>query len=1042
MMLCSFGLVTAQNSAGNVSGIVLSDTDGEPLIGVSVMVKGTTQGTITDFNGAYTLQVKAGETLKFSYIGFFAQEVKVTGSKMDIRLKEDAQTLDELVVVGYGVQKKKLATGATTQVKGEDLQKLSTTNALQALQGQTPGVQISSTSGQPGEGMKVVIRGLGTTGNSGPLYVVDGVQTSDVAYLNNSDIASIDILKDAASAAIYGSQSANGVVLITTKKGSFNKGGKAGQITFDAYYGVQNVARKTDMLNAKEYATIMNESNVNSGNAPYFTNDQIANLSTNTNWLDNMFVKDAITQNYSLGAQGGSETSTYSLSLSYTGQEGIMGGKSLSNYERYGFRINTEHKLYKDIVKIGQHATFSYINKNGVQVGSLYSNTLHGALNTSPLLPNTDDSGNFLNNSAASASSAGSMYQGAVWTPWYDGESNPYASMVYNNQNSNNNQKLLGDVYLEIQPIKNLTFKTTLSLDYYAGEGRSFTPVYNLSKYTFNLKDRVSQNMNKGKTLSWDNLVSYGFNLNEKNRFDLMLGSSARQSTGSEISGSQADLSIADLEHAWLNNGTSADLIYIKTNGKPNDEEQLLSYFGRVNYNYKEKYLINATFRADGSSKFAKQNRWGYFPSISGGWVVSNESFMEDSKSWMDQLKLRLSWGQVGNQNIPSFKYLAPITSQYIGYNFGTTQGAASNVSGAYPSNLANPDLKWETSEQYNIGIDGVFLNSKLNVNLDLYNKTTRDWIVIAPVLATAGAEPPYINGGNVTNKGVEFALAYNDNIGQFHYSIGGNIAYNQNNVTEIPTRDGIIHGAANQLYANALEFYRAETGHPIGYFWGLKTDGIFQNEAEVANYKSTDGTVIQPTALPGDVKYKDLDGNGIIDDKDKTEIGDPNPDFNFGLNFACDYKGFDFAINANGVAGNQLVQAYRNQTDQYANYTSEILGRWHGEGTSNSIPRVTNSNINWQFSDLSVKNGDYLRISNITLGYDFAKLMKKNDYVSQIRIYGSVQNAFTFTKYDGMDPEIAFGIDNGVTDKFSSGIDQGYYPRARTFLIGVNVKF
>jgi TonB-linked SusC/RagA family outer membrane protein len=1043
IMVLALSLVTYAQTQ-TVSGTVTDGITGESLVGVSVYVKGTQNGTNTDAKGEYTLSnISVGQVLVFSFIGMKTTEVTTdTKAVYNVVMQSESTGLDEIVVIGYGTQKKKLATGATAQVKGENLQKLSTTSALQALQGQTSGVQISSTSGQPGEGLKVIIRGLGTTGNSGPLYVVDGVQTGDVSYLNNSDIESVDILKDAASAAIYGSQSANGVVLITTKKGAYNKTGKAGHITYDAYFGVQNVARKTDMLDATEYATIMNESNLNSGKLPYFTTDEIANMSTNTNWLDEMFVENALTQNHSIAAQGGSETSTYSLSLSYTGQEGIVGGQDLSNYERYGFRVNTEHKLYGDKVKIGQHATFSYISHNGVQVGNQYVNSLRSAFNASPFLPVYDDNGDFLNNSVASASYPGSMYQGEIWVPWNDGESNPYANMVYSNQNRNNNQKLLGDIYLEIQPIKNLTFRTTLGLDYYAGEGRSYTPVYTLSKYAFNLHDKVSQNQNKGRTWNWDNLLSYKFDLNTNNHFNVMAGTSARQFTGSYISGNQADLTIPDLEHAWLDNGTSTDLIYINTGGGPNDREQLLSYFGRVNYDFKETYLVNATFRADGSSKFAPDNRWGYFPSVSAGWVMSNETFMEGTKDWMNQLKLRVSWGQVGSQNISSFQYLAPISTQNTLYYFGTTEGAAANVPGAYPSRLANPDLKWETSEQYNLGFDAQFLKSKLNVTFDIYNKTTKDWLIVAPVLATSGAEAPYVNGGNVTNRGVELALAYNNNAGNFNYTISGNIAYNQNNVTEVPTGDGIIHGATNSLYANSSEFYRAETGHPIGYFWGWKTDGIFQNEAEVSSYKSSDGKIIQPTALPGDVRYQDLNGDGVINDKDKTEIGDPNPDYIYGLNFACDYNGFDFSVNASGVAGNQLVQSYRSQTDQYANYTTEILDRWHGEGTSDRMPRVTNQNINWQFSDLYIQEGAYLRISNITLGYDLAKLIKENNILSQLRVYGSVQNAFTFTKYNGMDPEIGYGLDNGATDKFSSGIDLGYYPRPRTFMVGVNVKF
>lgn len=411
---------------------------------------------------------------------------------------------------------------------------------------------------------------------------------------------------------------------------------------------------------------------------------------------------------------------------------------------------------------------------------------------------------------------------------------------------------------------------------------------------------------------------------------------------------------------------------------------------------------------------------------------------MAPVQSWLDFLKVRASWGQVGNQDIDPWQYLATIQTTYTNYVFGNNIfGASHNVSGAFPNRLGNENLKWETSEQLNIGFDARMLNGRLSANFDFYNKTTRDWLIVAPILATAGANAPFMNGGDVRNRGVELGLGWNDKIGDFGFSISGNIAYNQNKVTKVPTSDGIVHGLTNMLYDNSEEFYRrAETGHPIGYFWGYKTDGLFQTEADVTSYKSTDGKVIQPNAKPGDLRYVDLNGDGVINDKDKTEIGDPNPDYTFGLNLTVNYKQFDLSIASYGVAGNQIVQSYRNHANQFANYTTEILGRWHGEGTSNSIPRVTESNVNYQFSDIFVKNGNFFRISNITLGYDFSKLINKG-FLSQLRLYGSVQNPFTFTKYNGMDPEIGYGVENG-----SSGVDLGYYPRPTTFLIGANIKF
>ncbi|WP_257667238.1 SusC/RagA family TonB-linked outer membrane protein [Parapedobacter tibetensis] len=1009
------GMLSTAAFAQTITGTVLSADDGAPIAGANVRVQGGSTATVTNDQGKFSINASIGDILVVSYLGFLEQEITVNAaSVMTIRLQSSIADLDEVVVVGYGVQKKKLVTGANLQVKGDDLLGQSQTNALQALQGQAPGVQITTVSGQPGSGLNVIVRGLGTIGNAGPLYIVDGVQTGSISYLNPADIESIDILKDAASAAIYGSQSANGVVLITTRSG---KAGRA-QLTFDGYTGTQQVAKKARMLNASEYAAIMNEARINSGNPPYFSNDELAAMGEGTNWLNEMFEDNALTQNYTLGATGGTEQSVYSSSIAYTSQEGIVGGKGSSFYERYNFRLNSEHKLYKDIIKFGQHLTYTYANNNGIGVGNQYNNTLRGAFNTSPFVPMYDEEGNFFDNSSSD---------------WNNGEANPYAEMVINNQNTNNDQKLIGDVYLSVQPIPRLTFKTMLGLDYYANEGRSFSPIYRLSIYAFNDFTSVNQSMGKGRAIMWDNTLTYDFSPAPEHQFTAMVGSSSYKLDGSGIWGNNRDLIFSGLKYAWLDNATNTDGANMSLGGAPVEPERRMSYFGRLNYNFRETYLLNATFRADGSSKFAPGHQWGYFPSVSAGWIATNESFMEATSGWLDFLKLRASWGQVGNQNISGFQFLAPV-SFGINYIFGPEEGVL--TPGAYPSRLGNELIKWETSEQTNIGLDARLMRNRLDVNVDWYIKDTRDWLIQAPILATAGAAAPFINGGDVRNKGVELALSFHDRVGDLNYSIGVNGAYNTNKVGRIPTGDGIVHGNTNSLYANSLEFYRAQDGFPIGYFWGLKTDGIFQSEDEVLAHRNPNGQLVQPSAQPGDVRYIDLNDDGVINDLDRTMVGDPNPNYTFGINIALEYKGFDFALLASGVAGNQLVQSWRNHSSPQANYSAAILDRWHGPGSSNSMPRVTEDARNWtQFSDLYIHDGDYLRINNITVGYDFGKVFNKS-YLSKVRLYASVLNLYTFTRYNGMDPEIGYG------EGFSSGVDLGYYPRPRTFMLGANIRF
>ena len=1037
ILLClpimSVKAVPSQTST--VSGVVISGTDELPLVGVSVLVKETANGTITDIDGNFKLNVVSGQTLVFSYIGYVTQEIVVTDQKsLNVILKEDTEILDEVVVVGYGVQKKKLVTGATVQVKGESLAKMNTNSPLQGMQGQTPGVNISSTSGQPGSDMKVSIRGLGTVGNSSPLYLIDGVG-GDISTLNPADIESIDILKDAASAAIYGAQAANGVVLITTKSG---KEGKA-QISFDAYYGVQTVARKINMLNAKEYMTIMDEQAVNSGNTPYdwssFRSIYDANGNVHdTDWIDSMFKDNARTQSYTLGITGGSQTSTYALSLGYMSQEGVVGGKDVSNYERYNFRINSEHKIFKDsdLLKVGEQVSFVYKMNNGISVSDQYNNTLRGAFATSPLAPIYSDNNAY-----------DSSYNDTSNSDWYNGDGNPYGSMMTNSNNENKTATFSGNVYAELQPVRNLKLRSVFGAVYGSSEYRSFNPLYQFSIYTYNTtRTSATQNMNHSLGMTWTNTAAYDWTCG-KHAFNALVGMEVYRYSGTYLQAKTGALreGFDDWDHAYVGNGTASSADDgMSVDGYPHDESRSVSYFGRFGWNWKETYMLNATLRADGSSKFARGNRYGVFPSISAGWTLSNEKFMQNTQNWLDYLKLRASWGQVGNQNIDNYQYTAPITSSNTHYIFGTTDGAPaqSGYWGAYPSRLANENVTWETSEQTNIGIDARFLKSRLSLTADFYIKTTKDWLVEATILATAGTGAPFINGGDVKNTGFELALTWNDQAGKdFNYNIGVNGAYNKNKVGNIPTEDGIIHGKINMLYDNTPEFYRAQNGHAIGYFWGYETAGIFQNKEQIANWNA-DGKhgILQADAQAGDVIYVDQNQDGIIDDNDKVDLGNGTPDFTYGFNVGFNYKNFDFSLVAYGAAGNQIVQSYRNHANSKANYTTAILNRWTGEGTSNRMPRVTDTNINWQFSDLYLQDGDYLRISNITLGYDFAKLIKLKA-ISQARLYVQVQNAFTFTKYDGMDPEIGYGTSDWV-----SGIDLGYYPRPRTFLVGVNLKF
>ena len=771
-------LLAEAQTGRTISGIVVSEVGNEPLIGVNVVQKGTTNGAVTDLDGRFTLTVPDGSVLQITYIGYQEQllTVKPNIAIYQVTLKEDSQALDEVVVVGYGIQKKKLVTGATVQVKGDDIQKLNTVSALGALQSQTPGVNITQSSGMPGEGFNVTIRGLGTTGSSGPLYIIDGVTGADINNLNPADIESIDVLKDAASAAIYGSRAANGVVLVTTKQG---RAGKA-TISYDGYFGVQNVYKMVPTLNAQEYAMIQNEGRLMDGLPAYDFSSMVPNWESyangtnkGTNWLDEMRNENAPVQNHALNITGGSEQSVYSIGISYTSQEGILGKPVQPKYDRYTFRLNTEHILLKnkdfDIIKFGENLTYSYTEKSGISIGNQYQNDINGALKANPFLPMYDEDGNY--------------HYALDWDP--TGE-NPVALMDYaHGQNLTKKHNIKANAYVTLQPIKNLKIRSSFGLTMEANSYRSFKPVYELASNVYNKENEVTQRMFINSGWLWENTVSYDFKINNNHNFSALIGQSMERSgLGDNLSASNVNSIFDDFDHAYLDNTTVIYADKTTVGGSPYMKNGILqkrgiaSFFGRINYDYKETYLLTLVMRADGSSNFAKGNRWGYFPSVSAGWVMSNEAFMEPTRNYLDFLKIRASWGQNGNQDIDPFQYLATISSLKSNYFFGPDKQTIS--SGAYPDILPNKDVTWETSEQLDLGLDARFLGSRLGLSFDYYIKTTKDWLVQAPILDSYGTNAPYINGGDVRNKGIELALNWNDHVGDFTYGVNLKSEYSE----------------------------------------------------------------------------------------------------------------------------------------------------------------------------------------------------------------------------------------------------------------------
>ena len=1033
----------------NIKGRVV-DSAGQPIPGVNVIVEGTTVGTTTDFDGNYSLSAPAGASILFSFVGFddAKQTIAQGQSQYDITLSESFSDLDEVVVVGYGVQKKKLVTGATVQVSGDNIARLNTTSALGALQSQTPGVAITQSTGQAGDGFKVNIRGVGTVGNSSPLYVIDGVAGGDINSLNPSDIESVDVLKDAASAAIYGARAANGVILITTKQG---KAGKM-SVSYDGYVGAQYLYKKPDVLNAQEYIYARNLMEFNGGNAaPDWENVLPADLYAKvisgewegTDWVDESYHEGAATQNHALNITGGNEASKFSMGVAYTRQDGIFGGDRQSQYDRFTARLNSDHVIYKskkddrDAIVIGENLTFNRINSNGIALGNMYWNNMHDLLVGNPLLPVRDEEGNYYTNAQMTADG---WPLGAAANPM------ALASMTSMGLKESKSWNLNMSAYLQIKPFKDLTLKSMFAYKVGASTYRDMTMVHAIAADVASM-DGCKQQMSSWSSIAWENTIAYAKQLGD-HAFDVVIGNSIEQSRyGMNLEAtSKNNLFGSDWDRAYVGNTKPTSLDQVTIDGSPADDSSLASFFGRASYNFRETYMAQVTVRADGSSNFAAGDRWGVFPSASIGWVVSNEGFMDGAKAAMDFLKIRASWGQNGNCSIDNFQYLTTFSfADSDSYYFGENNHSSATT-GGYADVLKNPDVTWETSEQLNIGLDARFLESRLSLTFDWYKKTTKDWLLQAPILSVYGLSAPYVNGGDVENKGLEIGIGWNDRRGDWSYGVNVNLATNKNEVTKIANAEGIIHGPSSVLHQQEGEVFRAQVGEPIGFFYGLSTEGVFQNQAQIDQWQATHTDKLHGTLRPGDLIYVDHNGDGVIDQSDKHNIGDPNPDLNLGISLNVSWRGWDLSATGAGAFGQQVIRVFHKGEDVTVNLNKKLLyGSWKGEGTSNFLPRLDNMNtVNWQtMSDIWLEDADYFKIQNITLGYDFTHLWKSNCPFSQLRLYVSGQNLATFTDYSGMDPEI--GSDGGTGDdgySWAKGIDNGFYPAARTYLVGLNLKF
>jgi len=1032
LLLSTFLLVFsfwAWSQEVQISGTVTSATDKLPMPGASVIIKGTVTGTLTDINGKYTLKANVGQVLVFSFMGTTSQEVTVSATSkiVDIVLAEAAATLQEVVVVGYGTQKKSVTTGAISSVKAKDMEKIPNGRVEQALQGRVSGVTIAANSGQPGSASTIRIRGVTTFGDGGnnPLWVVDGVvvDAGGIGYLNQSDIQSIEVLKDAASAAIYGTRAATGVILVTTKKGQAGKM----VVNYNTFYGTSAPSKILDLCNATQYAVLINERQTNGGLDIRFPN--IGQYGTGTDWQKEIFNTNAMRYSHELSLSGGNDRSTFYTSVGLTNQEGIV-LSDISTYNKISFRLNSDHKISK-VFTFGQ--TFGYTRQKSVGIGntnSEYGGPLSSAINLDPITPLVETDPVLASQSPYTDPKVIRDENGDPYgiSPNVGQEmTNPLAYMQTRLGQYNWSDDFAGNAYLDINFNSHLKFRTSAGAKLAFWGWQGYTPVYYLNASTSNIVNNYGMSNQQGLDWNIENVLTYT-NKIEDHDFSILLGQGAYvNGIGFGSSNTIQGLPITSYEDASFNfdipqaNRISGTWDFT--------EHKITSLFTRVNYNYKEKYLFTGIIRRDGSTRFGENYKFGIFPSFSLGWVASSESFWK-TNNIVNTLKIRGGYGVNGNDNIGDFGYLATVIG---GFNY--TLGDAEQITTGYaPKTLDNPDLHWEETSQINIGFDARFLTN-FNLVVDFYKKSTKGILRSIPIPGYVGvSSQPVGNVADMDNKGVEFELGYNKTFGDVTFSANGNIAYLKNEVTYVNSDADFIAGGAS--FQSMGPVTRIQVGQSYNSFYGFETDGIFQNWDQVNAYANPAGELIQPEAVPGDWKWVDTDGDGTITEDDKTFLGSSIPKYTYGLTLNAAYKGFDMMVFMQGAAGNKIFQGLRRLDIEYSNWQTVALSRWTGEGTSNEYPRLTAKDDNENFGKMSefyLEKGDYMRLKQLQIGYTInSELLKKID-ITRFRIYLQSENLLTFTGYTGYDPEIGGGV---------YGIDKGFYPQARSFIAGLQLQF
>ena len=978
----------AQQISKTFSGIV-TDTKGEALIGVSIIVKGTTSGSVTDMNGKFSLQTSVpNPSFAFSYVGYETKEISPKSSEiLKIELRETNKELETVVVVGYGTMRKKDLTGSVALVKSSDIKSLPVPSVSDALQGRAAGVQVIS-SGAPGSDAVFRIRGTGTINNANPLVVIDGFPIENgLNQLNMDDVESIQVLKDASATAIYGSRGANGVIIVSTKHGNTGKS----QLNFNFSSGLQNATNMVKMLDASQFATLHNEMLANAGKMqnPNFADP--ASLGAGTDWLG-AFFQTAAMQNYSLNYSGGTDKSSVYVSGNYFSRDGIVIG---TGYKKFTFQLNTDNKI-TPFLKFGNSLTLNYDFKNS---GDYSVRNAMLALPTQVISYDDD------------------TYSGPIGDPKYSGDITNPIGKAKTVKNTTDGYNLMGNIYGELEILKNLKFKSTFGIQANFWNSRSWAPKYSWDT-SINTQSSLGEQYNKNLTWLWDNTFTYDKTFG-KHKLGIMAGTSAQENRYNYMNGSIQ--SFASDQINQLNNG-----LLLPTVGGSTSSWSVFSYMGRVNYSYADKYLITATIRQDGSSRFSENNKFGLFPSASLAWRISEEDFFKNIR-FVNDMKIRVGYGATGNQNIGNYSFANSLST--VKYDFNNKL-----VSAVVPVVMPNPYVQWEAQKQLNIGFDASILEQRIDITLDAYLKQTDQMLVPMSVPVTTGYSDIYVpsmNSGKMENKGLELTINSKNLTGELKWNTTFNISYNINKVISINDTVPMPVGSIGLNQNLAL----LQAGIPINEFYGFVTDGVFQNQQEVDNHAlQVPGIDPYNRTSPGDIRFKDLNNDGVINDKDRTYIGNPNPTFTFAMNNTFAYKGFDLSIFLQGLAGNKILNANRFWNEAMSipqNQTQATLNRWTGEGTSNTMPRAiyNDPNKNTRPSDRYVEDGSYLRIKNITFAYTLSAAWVKKAKLNNVRCYVSAQNLLTITKYSGFDPEI------GV-----SGIDNSVYPVTRTFCVGINV--